>query len=69
MSNIDKGVADYMLIFKPDHITFNCPYCDNYCVSISYYDIYNKDDNDPYEYVNCPKCGEQIKLGERYDCI
>ena len=54
---------DYMIVSKPSHIVFECPYCHE--------DVEVKFENVDYKYdywgdgawVDCPECGKEVELG------
>ena len=53
----------YTIISKPDHITFECPHC-NENVNVPFGDVdYNTDYWGDGAWVNCAECGKEVELG------
>lgn len=64
---MDKAV-DYVIVSKPDHITFTCPHC-NEDVEVSFDKVDFKTDYwGDGAWVDCPECGKEVELdGYEYD--
>lgn len=61
-------LVDYVIISKPDHIEFTCPYC-NKDVVVPFDEVDFKTDywGDGAD-VDCPECGKEVGLdGYEYD--
>lgn len=55
--------TDYTIISKPDHISFECPFCKEE-VGVPFEDVnFNTDYWGDGAQVDCPKCGKEVELG------
>ena len=59
------GAVSYTIYSKPDYITFDCPYCEEEDINISFDDVdFATDYWGDGAWVTCPKCGKEVELGD-----
>lgn len=63
--DIKDLTVDYIIISKPSHIIFDCPYCKTENIEVAFKEVkYNTDYWGDGANVDCPICGKEVTLGD-----
>ena len=56
--------VDYTIVSRPDYIRLECPHCEKN-IKVDFEDVvFHRDSWSDGGCCNCPKCGEDIELGD-----